>query len=132
MPFAGINSIAPRLAQGLGMFSPLIHLEYERERDERGVRIRCTRLRAERASQSGRRAVRFWRDRKSGANVSFFHVTNRISYSGFAKTFETQKTGIALAAGETFRRGIVTAVSERKVDAKLDSFTNNFGFRKLD
>ena len=64
--------------------------------------------------------------------VSFFRVTNRIFNFCFAKTFEPQETGIALAAGETFRRGIVATVSERKIDTELDRFADDFGFRKLD
>ena len=64
--------------------------------------------------------------------VSFFRVANWICDSGFAKTFEPQKTGIAFAAGETFRRRIVTTVGERKIDAELDCFANDVGFGKFD
>jgi hypothetical protein len=34
--------------------------------------------------------------------ASFFRVTDGIFYSGFAKAFESQETGIAFAAGEAF------------------------------
>src|SRR6266478_1694922 len=57
---------------------------------------------------------------------------NRIFNSSFAKAFQPQETGIAFAAGETFRRRIVTTVSERKIDAEIDRFANDFGFGKLD
>ena len=63
---------------------------------------------------------------------SFLHVTNRIFKSGFTKTFEPQETGIAFAAGETFGRRIVTTVGERKIDAELDGFADDIGFRKFD
>ncbi len=43
---------------------------------------------------------------------SFFRVMNRICYSGFAKSLESQETGIAFAAGETFGCRIVTTVGE--------------------
>jgi hypothetical protein len=61
-----------------------------------------------------------------------FGITNRIFYFGLAKTFEPQETGIAFTAGEAFRRWTVTTVSERKIDAELDCFANDFSFRKLD
>jgi len=61
-----------------------------------------------------------------------FCVANRILYSGFAKTFEPQETGIAFAAGETFRCWIVTTVGEREIDPELDRFANDFGFRRFD
>src|SRR5947199_8847819 len=64
--------------------------------------------------------------------VSFLRVTNRVFYSGFTKALQAQETGIAFAAGETFGRGIVTTVRERKIDTELDRFANDFGFRKLD
>src|SRR5260370_31719439 len=57
---------------------------------------------------------------------------HRIFYSFFAKTFEPQKAGIALSAGEPVRRGIVTTVCERKIETKLGRLTNDFGFRKFD
>ena len=65
-------------------------------------------------------------------DVSFLCVTDRIFHSGFAKTFEPQETGIAFGTGETFGRGIVTAVCERKIDTELDGFADNFCLRKFD
>ena len=61
-------------------------------------------------------------------SVSFFRVTDRIFDSGFAKTFEPQQTRVAFAAGQTFRRRIITAVGERKIDTELDRFQDDFGF----
>ena len=61
-----------------------------------------------------------------------FCVTDRIFEPGFMKTFKPQETGIAFAAGEAFRRRIVTTVGEREIDAELDSFANDVGFRKFD
>src|SRR5207253_7222336 len=46
--------------------------------------------------------------------------------------FEPQETGIAFAAGETFGRGIIATVGERKIDTELDGFANDLGFRKFD
>src|SRR5205807_2125799 len=124
-----LNSIVhPQFAQGLGIVSPLTRFEYERERDESDVRIRRTRSRPEQVSRSGRRVVRSSRARKSGASVSFLHVTDGIFYSGFPKAFETQQTRIAFATGDTFRRGIVTTMGEGKIDTEFGRFTNNLGF----
>src|SRR4051812_20682305 len=68
-------------------------------------------------------------DKKS---VSFFGVANWICDSRFAETFQSQETGIAFAAGETFWCRIVTTVRERKVDAEFDYFPNDFGFGQFD
>src|SRR4030095_9593149 len=65
-------------------------------------------------------------------NNGLFCVTDRILYSGFAKTFEPKETGLALAAGETVRCRIITTVSERKIDTELDGFANDFSFRGFD
>ena len=75
--------------------------------------------------------LRFARNDKESC-PSFRRVTNRIFKSGFTKAFEPQKAGIALAAGETFGCGIVTTVGERKIDADLDGFPDDIGFRKFD
>ena len=48
------------------------------------------------------------------------------------KAFEPEETGITFAAGETFRRRIVTTVGEREIDAELDSFADDVGFGKFD
>src|SRR5436305_9615039 len=61
-----------------------------------------------------------------------FHVANRIFHPGFAKAFEPQETGIAFAAGETFRRWIITTVGKRKIDTEFEGLANDFGFGKLD
>src|SRR4029077_4996732 len=100
--------------------------------DRCAVRMRRTRSLAAQTSRLARRAVRSSRDRKFRTAASFLRVTNRIFYSGFKKTFEPQETGIALAAGETFRCWIVTAVGKRKIDTDLDCFAHDFGFRKFD
>src|SRR5438552_16934423 len=71
---------------------------------------------------------RFAEHNKNG----LFRITNRILYSGFAKAFEPQETGIAFAAGKTMRRWIVTAVGKRQIDAELDGFANDFSFGKFD
>ena len=61
-----------------------------------------------------------------------FHVARWICDSGFPEAFEPQKTGIAFAAGETFRRWIVTTVGERNIDTELDCFVNDVCFGKFD
>src|SRR5439155_18689545 len=62
----GINSNAPpRFVRGLGMSAFLTRLECERERDERGVHIPRMQRRLEQTLESARRAVRFWKARKS-------------------------------------------------------------------
>ena len=71
---------------------------------------------------------RFAEHNKNG----LFRITNRILYSGFAKAFEPQETGIAFAAGKTIRRWIVTAVGKRQIDAELYGFTDDFGFGEFD
>src|SRR4029450_9203840 len=96
------------------------------------VHIAPTQPQSARASRLERRAVRFSRARRSGEGGSFFGVTNRIFQSGFTKPFQSQETGIALTAGETFGGGIVTTGGGRKIDAELDCFTDDFGFRKFD
>ena len=60
------------------------------------------------------------------------YVMHGISYSGFAEAFESQETGIAVAAGETSGRGIVTAVGKRKIHAEVDGFADDFRFGKFD
>ena len=63
-------TIAPRIAQGLGKFSALAHLESERERDERGVRIPRTQIRLGQTLRSGRHAVHSLRVPRSGTGAS--------------------------------------------------------------
>jgi len=75
--------------------------------------------------------LRFARNDKESC-PSFRRVTNRIFKSGFTKTFEPQETGVAFAAGETFGCRIVTTVGERKIDAELDGFADDFCFGKFD
>jgi hypothetical protein len=65
-------------------------------------------------------------------SVSFFDVTKWVFDSGFAKALEPQETGVAFAAGEAFRRGIVATVCDRKVDTELGCFPDNFGLREFD
>src|SRR5437773_899674 len=106
----------------------LLHVSPELEIDERGVHIAPAQPRSGRSSRSGPRAVRFSKERKSGSGVSFLQVLNRIFYSGLAKTFQPQHTGIALAASDTFRRRVITAMCERKIDIELDGFADDFRF----
>src|SRR6266498_5575220 len=59
-------------------------------------------------------------------------VMDGIFYPGFAETFQPQQTGIAFAAGKTFRRGIITTVREREIDMELHCFANDLGLREFD
>ncbi len=58
-------------------------------------------------------------------------VLNRVGCAHFAKTFQSQLAGIAFAAGNAFRRWIVTTLCQRKIDMKLECLADNIRFRTV-